>query len=154
MEKSGEQKTKDPDAKIRSQLTYLKSLREDGLLPNDIYQKTLILATNKYLKSDDLSSNTSPSMSSTTTTGTSPPPTTTISSTAAPGRRRKQQQPQLTTHQILWYYGGPFVLLLAAIICGLITIEWILGVDRPRLFDYMLHPISTCSTHRTGRVDL
>ena len=145
------QKTTDPETKIKSQLTYLKSLREDGLLPNDIYQKTLILATAKYLKSDDISSNTSPS-SSTTTIG--PSSTATTSSTPAPGRRRKQQQPQLTTHQILWFYGGPFVLLLAAIICGLITIEWILGVDRPRLFDYMLHPISTCSTHRTGRVDL
>ena len=46
------------------------------------------------------------------------------------------------------------IALMVSLICGLVLIDWVLGVDRPRIIDYILHPISTCSTHRTGRIEL
>lgn len=48
---------------------------------------------------------------------------------------------------------APMLWLLFLIIIGHIAVEWILGVDMPRCVDYLLHPISTVGTFRTGRVD-
>ena len=48
---------------------------------------------------------------------------------------------------------APMLWLLFLILIGHIAVEWILGVDMPRCVDYLLHPISTVGTFRTGRVD-
>ena len=56
--------------------------------------------------------------------------------------------------EVLWLFGLPLLALMVSLICGLVLIDWVLGVDRPRIIDYILHPISTCSTHRTGRIEL
>ena len=48
---------------------------------------------------------------------------------------------------------APMLWLLGLIFVGHIIIEWILGVDMPRCVDYLLHPIATVGTFRTGRLD-
>ena len=48
---------------------------------------------------------------------------------------------------------APMLWLLFLIFVGHIIIEWILGVDMPRCVDYLLHPISTVGTFRTGRAN-
>ena len=128
------------DISIRTKLTQLDSLHREGLLPTDVYVTATQLATQKYLKLGP-----SPS------TIKHPARTTSATPVITHDHRTQTQSP---TSQTLWMYGCPLVLLLLAIICGLVSIDWILGVDRPRLVDYVLNPISTCSTHRTGRLEL
>lgn len=48
---------------------------------------------------------------------------------------------------------APLLWLLAIIVVGHVIVEWILGVDMPRIVDFLLHPFSKVSTFRTGRVN-
>ena len=144
--------------KIALQLDYLRSLRDDGLLPHDVFMSCTKLAAAKYLNMDSLKSSavTSENCNSVTQSPQSPPPPPPplppqSIATTSPCRKTSASRVQ---NDALWTYVGPLVFLLLAIIFTLIIIDWVLGVDQPRLLDYMLNPISTCSTHRTGRVEL
>jgi uncharacterized protein YqgQ len=124
----------DPKDKIKTQLIHLKSLQKDGLLPKEVYQRAATIATKKYLSSSNNSFDNS----------------TTVRDDVAEQRRRRK----LESREVLWLFGLPLLALMVSLICGLVLIDWVLGVDRPRIIDYILHPISTCSTHRTGRIEL
>ena len=140
--------------RIESQLAHLKSLRDDGLLPTEIYLNATKLAAEKYLNSANYRSGaplTSPQPPLPSPTSRPAAATTTTTTTTTLHRKPSVSRLQ---NDALWTYGCPLVFLLLAIIFTLIVIDWVLGVDQPRLLDYMLNPISTCSTHRTGRVEL
>ena len=139
--------------RIELQLAHLKSLRDDGLLPIEIYLNATKLAAEKYLNS---AANYRSGAPLTSPPPPLPPPTSRPAAATTTTTTTLHRKPSVSRLQndALWTYGVPLVFLLLAIIFTLIVIDWVLGVDQPRLLDYMLNPISTCSTHRTGRVEL
>ena len=135
-------------SEIKSQLEKLKSLEKDGLLPSDVYKQATALATLKYLNLDD-------GETSNSTFKSSPANSNLNLDVPKQGQRQRHDRRRLHStsvrNEVLWAYGGPLLLLMFAIICSLIMVDWILGVDTPRLVDYMLNPFLTVATHRTGR---
>ena len=135
------------DLQLKSQLQKLKALSNDGLLPADVYKQAASLAASNYLSTqqhDIRSVITSPSPSIATLNKPNQP--------NEQNEQKKQNKSASTIRdEILWKYACPLILLMFTIIFGLILFDWILGIDTPRIVDYILNPLTTVGTHRTGR---
>ena len=131
------------DARLREKLLGLRDLMRDGLIPEDIYKSHVdrLVAVQLWGKAgapvpSSYASPTSPQHSwsdtRTATPATGGAATISVCAEVAP-------------------FIGSLLGLLLGIVTLLILWDWAVGIDTPRVFDFVMHPASTVSTLRTGR---